>query len=247
MAEISPYFDAITARRSMLVENPLDSSDATISLETQNELAKDSIGVAIQDNFLMVGHYMQLLTLEDQELLTLYYQVEKPQWCLAAFHSSTQTLCSQRLRLAAKRYALMTMFKGHPSKDVIEGVLDDHNLNQLIPGGPTTGTLVVEYREHHSFSTITDVLRCPRPQARRALISSAATLLKDQHEEHTAFGAYIHGLIDQASVLGSGYSDNKRQKCSHGHASHPSVVGMHRIQDNDHFALEHVLVSRASL
>ena len=246
MPENSPYFEAITAKRSMLV-SPEDSCGQTISLETQADLAQDTIGVALQENYGAFIRYMEFLALEDQELINLYYQAAKPQWCLAAFHRSTQTLCSQRLRLAVKRLALMAMFQGPPSQDVLDDILEEHQLNRLIPQGPTTSSLVVEYREHHSFSVVTDVLRCSRPQARRALIASAASLLKDEHEEHTAFGAYIHGLIDQASVLGSGYSENKRLKCAHGFVNHPALVGQASIRLDDLQDYDHVLVSRASL
>ena len=246
MPEISPYFDAITAKRSMLVD-PEDSCDQTISLETQADLAQDTIGVALQENYGAFIRYMEYLDPEDQELINLYYQAEKPQWCLAAFHRSTQTLCSQRLRMAVKRLALMAMFGGPPSQEVLDDILDEHQLNLLIPSGPTTSALIVQYRMHHSFAVVTDVLRCSRPQARRALISSAATLLRDEHEEHTAFGAYIHGLIDQASVLGAGYSENKRIKCGHGFVSHPAMVGQASIRLDDLQDFGHVLVSRASL
>ena len=230
----------------MLVD-PEDSCDQTISLETQADLAQDTFGVTLQENYGAFIRYLEFLDLEDQELINLYYQAEKPQWCLATFHGSTQTLCSQRLRLAVKRLGLVAMFQGPPSQEVLDDILEEHQLNRLIPKGPTTSSLIVEYRQHHSFSVITDVLRCSRPQARRALICSAATLLKDEHEEHTAFGAYIHGLIDQASVLGSGYSENKRQKCGHGFVVHPTIVGQASICLDDPQDYAHLLVSRASL
>jgi hypothetical protein len=230
----------------MLV-TPEDACDQTISLETQADMAIDTVGVALQENYGSFVRYMKFLALEDQELINLYYQVEKPQWCLAMFHRSTQTLCSQRLKLAVKRLALMAMFQGHPELEVLDAILEEHGLNQMIPGGPTTGALVVEYRKHHSFTAVTDLLRCSRPQARRALIASAAALLKDEHEEHTAFGAYIHGMIDQASVMGSGYSENKRLKCAHGFVTHPTIVGQARIRIEDLQDYDHILVSRASL
>lgn len=247
MPEISPYFDAITAHRSMLIEDPLDASEQTISLETQAELAKDSFGVALSENFSAIKPYMRFLALEDRELLSMYYQAEKPQWALATYHRSTQTLCSQRLRLAAKRLAVVVSCGGDPCQEALEDVLEEHGLNRLVPGGPSTGRLVVEYRTRRSFSAVTDALRCPRPQARRALISSAATLMRDEHELHAAFGAYIHGLIDQASVQGTGYSDSRRMKCAHGFFVHPSVVGQERVGGDDCHAFGHILVSRASL
>ena len=246
MAESTPYFSAIVATRSMLVKDPSSAAGATISLETQGDLATDTVGLAIQENYPDYVPYKQFLALEDQELIDLYFQSEKPQWCLAAFHRSTQTLCSQRLKMALKRLALMAQCHGEPDRDVLEEVLENHHLNRLVPNGPTTAHLVVEYRQRRSFAAVTEVLRCQRPQARRALIASAAGLLKDEHEEHTAFGAYIHGMIDQASVLGQGYSDNKRMKLSHGFSAHPDVVGHHRIQCGDVHAATHVLVSRAS-
>lgn len=215
MSEATPYFDAITARRSMLIQDPFDAQTTTISLETQADLQRDTVCVALQDHFGSLLPYLKWLDQEDRELIALYYHAEKPQWCLATYHRSTQTLCSQRLRLAIKRLGILAIHKGHPDLEALDAVLEDHGLNHQMPGGITTGRLVVEYRTHRSFSAMTEALGgCHRPMARRALISSAAALLRDEHEEHTAYGAYIHGLIDQASVLGAGYADNRRMKCA---------------------------------
>ena len=247
MAENSAYFEAITAVRSMRVDDPFDASTETISAETQMDLARDSVGVALRDSLDTFLPYMEHLTLEDQELIKLYFLVEKPQWCLATIHRSTQTLCSQRIRHAVKRLALHAIHKGPPDQHALDHILDDHGLNKPIPGGPSTGRLIVEYRKRKSFSAVTDVLQCPRPQVRRAIISAATTLLKDEHEEHTAYGAYIHGLIDQAAVHGPGFSEAKRLKCAHAHTIDPHLVGLPRINSSDPDAHDHVLVSKAAL
>lgn len=244
MSENTPYFESITAARSMKV-GAEDFADATISLETQSDLAKDSVGESIRDNFGRFLPFLRHLNPEDQELLMSYYLLSKPQWCLAKLYRSTQTLCSFRIRMALKKLGVAAMHDGHPPVAVLDDILVLHDVNQLIDG-VRTSTIVDEYRHRRSFTGVADALHLHRPDVRRALTKAVNVLMDDQHEEHVAFGAYIHGLIDKASITGTGFSARKIQKHSHLHKADPNVVGAFRINVTDPSFDEHVLVSRAS-
>ena len=245
MAETTPYFESITAARSMLVEDPSDFAFETISLETQQDLARDTVGESIQAHFGAILPHMRLLSPEDQELLLSYFLLAKPQWCLAKLYQSTQTLCSLRIRLALKKLGVVTKYQGHPTQEALDAILEEHGLNALVEGVKTS-TLVVEYRQRRSFAAVADLLRIHRPVVRRALTQVVNTLMSDPHEEHAAVGAYIHGLIDKASITGQGYSAQKARKLSHVHKKDPSLVGSFHIDLSDPAFDEHVLVSHAS-
>ena len=245
MSENSPYFESITAARSMLVEDPFESENETISLETQSDLAKDSIGASLRDNFGQFLPLLRQLNVEDYEMFLSYYFLKKPQWCLAKLYQSTQTLCSFRIRMALKKLGIVTLYQGQPSTEVLDTILESHGLNHILPD-VATSALVDDYRRLRSFSSVALHRGLHRPDVRRALTKASSTLMADAHEEHMAIGAYIHGMIDKASITGSGYSARKVAKHAHLHKSDPGCVGSFDIDVMDPSFEEHVLVSRAS-
>ena len=228
----------------MQVKDPFDTQHQTISLETQMDLAKNSISESLRENFGLFFPLLNNLTLEDYELILAYYFLGQPQWCLAKLCRSTQTLCSFRIRMALKKLGVMTMSQGHPTRETLDLILDSHGLNTIL--SVKTSILVEEYRKRRSFMAVADALGLHRPDVRRALTKAANTLMGDQHEEHIAFGAYIHGLIDKASVSGVGFSAKKFQRHAHIHKSDPHCVGNFQISTTDPFFDDHVLVSRAA-
>jgi hypothetical protein len=174
-----------------------------------------------------------------------YYLLGKPQWCLAKLYRSTQTLCSFRIRMARKKLGIITMYQGAPPVSALTAILTEHGLNDLIPG-ISTATLIDEYRKRRSFSAVAAFLTLHRPDVRRALTKAATGLMEDSNEEHAAIGAYIHGMIDKASITGAGYSVKKISRHAHLHKSDPTAVGAFRIDVTDPAFQEHVMVSRAS-
>ena len=245
MAENSPYFESITAARSMRVKDHEAFVDETISMETQSDLARDSVGESLQTNFALILPRLRLLSPEDQELLFSYFFLAKPQWCLAKLYRSTQTLCSLRIRMALKKLGIVMIYNGHPSQEELDDILESHSLNALVEGVKTS-TLIVEYRSRRSFAAVADALRLHRPAIRRALTQVVSVLMDDPHEEHKAVGAYVHGLVDKASIQGQGYSAKKVASLSHVHKTDPALVGAFHIDLADPAFEEHVLVSRAS-
>ena len=242
---MSPYFESITAARSMLIEDPFDTEHETISLETQSDLSKDSIGMFLRDNFGQFLPLLRQLNVEDYEMFLSYYFLKKPQWCLAKLYQSTQTLCSFRIRMALKKLGIVTLYQGEPPAEALDAILASHDLNDILPTVKTS-VLVTDYRRLRSFSAVATHQGLHRPDVRRALTKAATGLMNDAHEEHMAIGAYIHGMIDKASITGSGYSARKVAKHALLHKSDPKCVGSFCVDVSDPSFEEHVLVSRAS-
>jgi len=245
MAENSAYFEAITAARAMLLDDP-QGLDHTLSLETQAEMMREHVGDYMKDNFPSFVKFLRLLPSEDQELLLSYYMLGKPQWCLAKLYRSTQTVCSVKLRMAVKKLGTIAIFRGHPTVDSMCPVLEKAGINHLIEKSTNVSTamLVVEYRAARSFAVVAKKLGVMRPQVRRALSTAAKFLLASSVDEEVALGAYIFGLIDKASSSGQGYSQRKLDKHTHVYRQDPSLLGAFRISVL-HPEFEHVLTSRA--
>ena len=229
----------------MMLLNPLDAAHETISLETQPDLARDSISESIRERFGTFRPLIQNLTPEDYEMLMSYYMLAQPQWCLARMCQSTQTLCSLRIRMALKKLCVIAVYKGPPPVDALNTLLEEHGLNHILPGA-TTAALIDEYRGRRSFLAVADALGLHRPDVRRAITQAANTLLADQHEDHVAMGAYIHGLIDKASVNGVGLTMKKAQQLAFIYRVDPACVGEFRVSSEDPAFEEHISVSHAA-
>ena len=229
----------------MKVLDPFDSEHQTISLETQLDLARNSVSESIRDDIGTFLPPMKNLNPEDYEMILAYYLLRSPQWCLAKLCHSTQTLCSFRIRMALKKLGVVAACGGHPTQDVLDEVLELHGLNHLVPP-VRTSLLVVEYRRRRSFLAVADTLHLHRPDVRRALTKAANVLMADKHDHHAAFGAYIHGFLDKASISGVGFSQRKTQQLADVYKSDPKCAGEFRVLTTDPAFEDHFLVSRAA-
>lgn len=245
MPENSPYFESITAAQSMKVRDPFDTVNQTISLETQLDLARNSISESLRENLGAFLPSMKNLSLEDYEMILAYYFLGQPQWCLAKLCHSTQTLCSFRIRQALKKLGIVATYKGHPGEKDLDDVLEMHDLNHLIPTVKTS-LLVVEYRKRRSFLAVADELHLHRPDVRRALTKAANVLMADKHDAHAALGAYIHGFLDKASISGVGFSQRKTQQLADVYKADPKCAGEFIVSTIDPAFDDHFLVSRAA-
>lgn len=227
------------------MSDPFDSEHQTISLETQPDLARNSISESLRENLAVFLPPMKNLSPEDYEMVLAYYLLRSPQWCLAKLCHSTQTLCSFRIRMALKKLGVVAACGGHPSQETLDSVLELHSLNHLVSSVPTS-LLVVEYRRRRSFLAVADALHLHRPDVRRALTKAATVLMGDKHENHAAFGAYIHGFLDKASISGVGFSQRKTQQLADVYKSDPKCAGEFCVLTTDPALEDHFLVSRAA-
>lgn len=244
MSEMTPYFDAITSARAMLLdEDEALAGATTISLETQADLAEDDILTYVQTNFAGFLKMIRFLSKEDQEMLLSYYILSKTQNTLALIHKSTQTVCSFRIRMAVKKLGTF-MLLGEPSVEAMSKILVKSGLESSLEKIGLS-EVVDLYKKTRSFAKVAEVYGLHRPDIRRAM-SRAAKQLNDSKSGHeVALGAYIHGLIDKASAAGQGFSKRKLAKQCHIFHQDPQILGEFRI-DVKAPGFEHLFTSRAN-
>jgi hypothetical protein len=243
MSENSVYFENITSRRGMLLdaETALEGN-ATISLETQSDLAEDDVLTYVQENFGAFVKAIRYLSDEDQEMLLSYYMLSKTQNMLAEVHRSTQTACSFQIRMAMKKIGTFLLL-GEPTVEVMQKILTKAGLEDQLSVG--LSQLIKAYEDTRSFQKVANAYGLHRPDIRRAMSRASHKLNESQDSKECALGAFIHGLIDKASAAGQGLSKRKLAKRCHVYRRDPAILGEFRVNcDDPHF--EHLFTSRAN-
>jgi hypothetical protein len=243
MAENSLFFEAIIAQRSMLIdEETALEGGATVSLETQSDMAESDVLSYIEDNFIGFLTKLRYLSLEDQELLLGYYVLAKTQESLALLHRSTQTLCSARIRKAMQKLGAFMIF-GDPTAEILGPMFVaigiEHDLSVPL------SSLVEMYASTRSFQRVAEVAGLHRPDIRRAMSQASKLLSASGNTMQRAIGAYIFDLIDKASASGHGYSTRKMAKQGNILVTTTPLLGEFRIDVNDP-TFDQILVSRAN-
>lgn len=234
MSDPFAYMDNMIAARSHLLsaEEQL-AGGTTISLETCEDLSKDSFAEYIQDNFAGFIQHIRVLKKEEQEMLLAYYLLRKKQDQLAAVFQSTQTGCSFRIRMAVKSLCVFLMWGGSPSVAIMRKILDKAKLEpgeiQLfgytagkhVPKDVPLSQVISEYAVCHNFQKIAELHHLHRPDIRRAMSRASKQLMevienadppviKDPQE--LALGAYIFSLIDKVNSAGEGKTKREKRK-----------------------------------
>jgi hypothetical protein len=243
VAENSPYFESIVASRAMLL-NPDDyQGDHTLSLETQADIVAQNIVTYIHDHFNDFMKYIKYLSFEDQELLLSYYLLSKTQWSIARIHSSTQTICSFKLRLAMKKLGTY-MLIGVPTIEKMDQILTlfgRTHFSETIK----FSELIDSYAKTRSFTSVAIHFGVKRPDIRRAFSTLSRDLLKEKTAPMLALGAYIFGLIDKASAQGRGLSNRERAKICPIYRKDPAILGQF-VVDVSKEEFNQVLVTKAN-
>lgn len=259
LAENSLFFEAIVAARSVLLddETALEGA-ATVSLETQTDMAESDVLSYIEDNFPDFLRNLRFLSQEDQELLLGYYVLCKTQTSLALLHRSTQTLCSSRIRMAMRKMGTFIIC-GPPSAEVMTSVFSDVTVLQPDPNDAgkdvevsleallsiPLSKIVELYAMTRSFQRVAEVLSLRRPEVRRVMSLAARVLSDSSDTRKRAIGAYVFDLIDKASASGQGFSRRKMAKQGDLYICTPPLLGDFRI-DVSSPDFDHVFVSRAN-
>lgn len=246
MSESTIYFDSIISKRSVEAYEEGEDKflDQTVSLETQNDLIEEHISMYIKENFADFLKILRNISMEDQELLLSYYMINKPQWCLAKIHRSTQTICSFKIRMAIKKLGAIIIYGAEPNIPLMSKVLDSNGLEHVLKGVKTS-TLIDDYRKYRSFNITAKKNSVHRPDVRRVLSQASKMLLSKDDELSLSLGAMIYGLIDKASANGQGFSKRKLDKMSFLYKEDPMALGSFYVDVEDP-AFEHVMISRAN-
>jgi hypothetical protein len=254
--ENSAYMDSITSARSMLLsDEEALAGGTTISCETTDEFGVDDIYVYCQEHFADWLRVIRVLSREQQELLLSYYLLGKTQQVLAGIVSSTQTVCSFRIRMAVKLAGTYMMMGGRPTAEQIRVVLIKAGLEDSIRGVKLS-EIIAEYAACRNFAAIAYRYRLHRPDIRRAMSQASKHLLGNPTGETDpqppgdpdgiAVGAYIFNLIDKANPDGKGVSERQKAKTARCVVRvDPPCVGEFRVAVNDP-GWDSLFVSRAN-
>jgi hypothetical protein len=255
--ENSAYMDSITAARSVLLsDEEALAGGTTISCETTDEFGVDDIYIYCQEHFADWLRVIRVLSREHQELLLSYYLLGKTQQVLAGIVSSTQTVCSFRIRMAVKLAGTYLMMGGTPDEATMRTILLKAGLENGLKTVPLSEVIAV-FAQCRSFQKIATVYHLHRPDVRRAMSRASKSLLGgDRHNkdestatgspENLALGAYIFNLIDKADP--SNVGTTKRQKAKTARCVvrvDPPCTGEFRVAVNDP-GWDSLFVSRAN-
>jgi hypothetical protein len=224
MPEMSPYFEAVTAQRALLLseEESLEGT-TTISLETQTDLSEDDILTYVEENFTEFLRIIRYLSKEDQELLLSYYLLSKTQNTLAIIHRTTQTLCSFLIRKAVERVGTFILL-GPPTQETMRAIFLREELEYSLPNMEMSKAVEL-YEKTKSFQIVADIFHLHRPDVRRAIRKAAQVLEQSKDRQGKALGAYLQGLIEKASASGMGFSKRKLSKQGHIQLRDPDILG----------------------
>lgn len=245
MAENSPYFNAVIAARAMAMSDGEYFEDQTISLETQSDLMGESIYAYVWNNFDTFIRLIRNLSDEDQELLLSYYVLGKTQTSLAIVNKSTQTICSSKIRMAAKRMGAHILL-GEMDEEILDGLLEPIGY-KYYEKDPSIrlSQLIHLYSKMSSFQDVADAFGVYRPDIRRTITNLSKELLAQSNLKLLALGAYIHGLIEKSSAKGHGPSKSRMISRGHMFRRDPEILGKFDIDLADP-AFNDVLYPRAN-
>lgn len=249
--------ESITAARAtaLSIEEQL-AGTGMLSVETQEEYSEDSFLNYCREHFAQWLRMVRTLPSEQQEMLLSYYLLGKTQSTLAVILSTTQTVCSFRIRMAIKLAGTFLMMGGVPTLEQMRSILVKAGLENKL--NVPLSELIAEYASCRSFATIAYRHRLHRPAIRRAMSQASQALLgKDQKGENLeappgdpeaiALGAYIFALIDKANPEGTGKSKRQRAKTARLLVlREPTVTGQFRVDCKDP-DFDDLFVSRANL
>jgi hypothetical protein len=232
MAENSPYFEVITAQRSMLLtEEEALLGNTTISLETQADLTEQDVLNYIEENFAGFLVAIRHQSHEDQELLLSYYMLSKTQNILAIIHRTTQTLCSFLIRQAMARVGTFILL-GDPTPESMKSIFLAHGLEDQLKAAPLSDVVAL-YSQWRSFDRVAMHYGLHRPDVRRAMRFAMNKLGKCDDDKAKALGAHLQGLLEKASASGKGFSKRKMDKAGHIYMKDPALLGDFHINIQD--------------
>jgi hypothetical protein len=220
-------------------------SDHTISLETQQDLLGESIYAYVWNNFRDFITNIRTLSEEDQELLLSYYILGKTQTALAIVNKSTQTICSTKIRMAAKRLGARILL-GDITEEMLENLFQKLGRTEYEKDSSVKlSQLVYLYSQLGSAQEVADALGLYRPDVRRTITNLAKELITHNDLKLSALGALIQGLIDRSSASGHGPSKSRMIARGNMYRRDPDLLGEFDIDLRDP-AFAHVLYPRAN-
>src|SRR5579862_3820016 len=113
------YWDSICSARALEGnEDDWLSGQTLISAETAAELGSETLGSYVQHHLDVFLRFVRYLIPDDQIAMLSYVLLGIPQSGIAAMVETTQTVASQRIRIATRLVAYLMMCGGLPTTEM---------------------------------------------------------------------------------------------------------------------------------
>ena len=227
--ETTPYFTSITDARSLQVEEEDWLAGSTLlSVESASEeFSEDHLSIFVQQNFHSFMTYLAYLSSADRDILLSLFVLGSSQTQLGDILQYTQTVCSFRWRVAAKKLGFFVLMQGHPTREQMEAILAKAGQDIAV------ANYVRLYREHGSYGAVAAELKLHRPDVRRGISVASKAMLDSQDHAEAGLGAYLFGLIDSKAASGTGKSKAALRHGSLHAVRDPDCLGYFRIDVGD--------------
>lgn len=210
MPEITPYFEAITAERALLLtEEEALKGETLISVEAQPEFDQTTTGVFVREHFPLFLTLIQKLSPSDQDILLSYFVLNRSQTSLSYIFEDAQTRIGSTIRLAMKRLCFYILF-GEVTAEKLSPILSRAGLEW--PEYRQAGTrsrssvqvpfsrVIETFDRCRNFNDTADELGLHRPDVRRTMSKAATALLDSEQPQEQAIGAYLYGVTHRVDL-----------------------------------------------
>lgn len=249
MAENTPYFDAITSERALMVdEEDWLAGNTLMSVETTDE-NRDHIGSSYREDPALFLKAIRALSSDKQEVLLSYYFLNKTQTQLAKLLlANSQTFCSSFIRAANHELCCQFLYPDGPSKEqlstmcIAEGV-EEHRVSaqkqEFQDSYPVKqdekevkgSDVVYSFYQHEAYDQVARELKIHRPDVRRVIKKVYTGLRASPKLEYQVVGDWLYSLSFKKAPTGN------RRKIRKGsgdlHLKDPDIVGEFRINVSD--------------
>jgi hypothetical protein len=237
--------DAYSIKMAEQDQEAASMGATVLSIETGENEGEASVHDWIGDHITEFLTAVRKLDDEDQELLLSYYIAGETQTRLGRFWFTTQTLMSSWVRAAVQRLGAVLLL-GDLTPEVMAPILTAAGIEHLID--QPLSKIIAMYAKVRSFQRVGEVLGLRPQNVRTAMRAARDKLLVSDDLKQRALGAFLFGLLENASTEGTGVNKTKRAKQGDVYQKDGDILGQFVIDlgvDRDAFD-KHCFTSRAN-
>ena len=222
------YWNSITTARSLEVpEDEWLEGKTLLSIETSSGFGEENLAVYVKEQPVAFLTYLKFLTSEDRDLLFSSYCLGVTQTQLGKVLHLTQTVCSQRLRVTAKKLGFYILIGGHPTKEQMEAIMVKAGQDVKV------ATMVDLFRSSGSFTAAANQMKMHRPELRRNISHAATVMLDSEDAAVSGLGAYLSAMVSSTDPTGTKQSKAALRRPKEVKLKDPMCLGDFRVKVTD--------------